>query len=91
MNKVLITGGSGFIGSHLVDKMSINHKVIAIDNFFQNNKLKKFAKSNGHFIIKLDELATMELNDFYDSVHTTPQGSKKIAKIIYPFLKEILN
>tara|TARA_B100001063_G_scaffold177221_1_gene166100 strand:+ start:1626 stop:2636 length:1011 start_codon:yes stop_codon:yes gene_type:complete len=56
-----------------------------------NNKLKKFAKSNGHFIIKLDELATMELNDFYDRVHTTPQGSRKIAKIIYPFLKEILN
>ena len=56
-----------------------------------NNELKKFAKSNGHFIIKLDELVTMELNDFYDRVHTTPQGSKKIAKVIYPFLKEILN
>ena len=56
-----------------------------------NNELKKFAKSNSHFIIKLDELAIMEENDFYDRVHTTPQGSKKIAKIIYPFLKEILN
>ena len=56
-----------------------------------NNELKKFAKSNGHFLIKLDELAMMELNDFYDRVHTTPQGSKKIAKVIYPFLKEILN
>jgi len=45
MDKVLITGGSGFIGSHLVDKMSINHKVIAIDNFFQNKKLKTFNKN----------------------------------------------
>ena len=45
MDKVLITGGSGFIGSHLVDKMSLNHKVIAIDNFFQGKKLKTFNKN----------------------------------------------
>jgi lysophospholipase L1-like esterase len=42
-------------------------------------------------IIKLDELIQMERHDFYDKVHTTPQGSKRIANIIYPYLKEILN
>ena len=45
MKKVLITGGGGFIGSHLVDRMSLNHKVIVIDNFFQGNKLKNLNKN----------------------------------------------
>ena len=40
MNKILITGGAGFIGSHLAEKLSKKHKVIVIDNLFQGNKLK---------------------------------------------------
>ena len=55
-----------------------------------NNELKKFAKSNDYFLITLDEIVKMELNDFYDEIHTTPQGSEKIAKKIYPSLKKFL-
>ena len=33
-NKIIITGGAGFIGSHLVDKMiSKNFNVVVLDNF----------------------------------------------------------
>lgn len=33
--KILITGGAGFVGSHLTDKlMSLGHQVIVLDNFF---------------------------------------------------------
>ena len=37
--KILITGGSGFVGSHLVDRlMSEGHEVVVLDNFFTGRK-----------------------------------------------------
>ncbi|KAG6488646.1 hypothetical protein ZIOFF_049895 [Zingiber officinale] len=44
--RILVTGGAGFIGSHLVDKLMENEKneVIVIDNYFTGSKdnLKKW-------------------------------------------------
>ena len=57
--------------------------------FLINLRLKKFSKNNNYHLIRLDEIIEMELYDFYDEVHTTPKGSKKIANIIYPLLKKI--
>ncbi len=39
MSRILITGGAGFIGSHLCEKLlSEGHEVIALDNYFTGSK-----------------------------------------------------
>lgn len=40
MNKrILVTGGAGFLGSHLCDKLlSLGHEVLCVDNYFTGNK-----------------------------------------------------
>ena len=64
-----------------------NNKLYVINEY-----LKFFCKENGYSIIKLDELIdNLEINSFYDYMHTTPKGSITIANKIYPELIEILN
>jgi UDP-glucuronate decarboxylase len=37
--RILVTGGAGFLGSHLIDRlMNQNHDVICLDNFYTGNK-----------------------------------------------------
>ncbi len=38
-NKILITGGAGFLGSHLTEKLlSEGHEIIVVDNYFTGTK-----------------------------------------------------
>ncbi len=49
MKKYLITGGAGFIGSHLVDKLiGQGHKVIVIDNLSTGKKENLNSKADFH-------------------------------------------
>ena len=51
MNKIIVTGGAGFIGGHLVDFLvSNNYDVLVIDNFsngsYKNKDVKYVNKIN---------------------------------------------
>jgi UDP-glucuronate decarboxylase len=39
MTKVLVTGGAGFLGSHLCERLiELGHDVLCVDNFFTGSK-----------------------------------------------------
>ena len=40
MKKILITGGAGFIGSHLCERLSLNssYNIYSLDNYFTGSK-----------------------------------------------------
>jgi UDP-glucuronate decarboxylase len=52
--RILVTGGAGFIGSHLIDRlMAENHDVLCLDNFYTGHKrnvLKWFGHPNFEII-----------------------------------------
>lgn len=78
MDKILITGGAGFIGSHLADKLLVkNFQVISVDSF-DNYYLKKF---------KLANIQTTKKNNNYSFYHCDIRSSmfKKILKKYSPF------
>jgi UDP-glucuronate decarboxylase len=55
--KILVTGGAGFLGSHLCEKLlGLGHDIICLDNFYTGNKenLKKFSDSSRFEIIRHD-------------------------------------
>jgi UDP-glucuronate decarboxylase len=46
--RILVTGGSGFIGSHLIDRLMVEgHEVICLDNFYTGHK-RNILKWLGH-------------------------------------------
>lgn len=38
MKKVLVTGGAGFVGSHLCEKLAKEHEVYSLDNYFTGSE-----------------------------------------------------
>jgi len=37
--RILVTGGAGFAGKHLVKRLSRNHQVTVLDNFYAADQL----------------------------------------------------
>ena len=69
MKKILITGGAGFIGSHLVEKLVKNNKIIIIDDLSTGNikNLKKVLKNKNLKFVKKD-LNSKNLEKFFKNV-----------------------
>ncbi|GHT41059.1 hypothetical protein AGMMS49921_03490 [Endomicrobiia bacterium] len=78
MNTMLVTGGAGFIGSHLCDVLlTLGHDVIALDNLHLGRRVNVFlAEKNPNFkFIKADILNDAALervfnNHKFDTVFT---------------------
>jgi UDP-glucose 4-epimerase len=65
--KSLVTGGSGFIGSHIVDKLvSMGHDVTVIDNESANNE--KFYYNNSAKYYKEDIRDYQKIRSLFDDV-----------------------
>ena len=56
----------------------------------QNEIVYEPNKQIDAFKIYKEGLEAFDKNDFFDPVHTAPQGSKKIAEIIFPPLYNYL-
>jgi len=71
MKKILITGGAGFIGSHLCEKLlQENNEVICIDNFFTGSKenILHLMDNKRFEIIRHDIIKTilLEVDEIYN-------------------------
>jgi UDP-glucuronate decarboxylase len=71
MKKILVTGGAGFIGSHLCETLlSRGHDVVCVDNFFTGAKENILhLRDNPHFEIIRHDLInpiTLEVDEVYN-------------------------
>ena len=68
--KIVVTGGAGFIGSHLVDRLlEENHEIIVLDNLSSGNE--QFIaphRSNDTFQFHHVDLLYDSITDFFDGV-----------------------
>ncbi|MAF20715.1 MAG: NAD-dependent dehydratase [Parcubacteria group bacterium] len=69
--KSIVTGGAGFIGSHLVDRLvKMGHKVIVLDNFSTGRKLNLSHHTGKNIkIIKVDISENRKLDKYFKGVH----------------------
>ncbi|MDB9539304.1 UDP-glucuronic acid decarboxylase family protein [Anabaenopsis arnoldii] len=68
--RILVTGGAGFIGSHLIDRlMSAGHEVICLDNFYTGRKINILKWMNNPYfeVIRHDitEPIRLEVDQIY--------------------------
>lgn len=71
IKKVLITGGAGFLGTHLCQKLlNKNYKVICVDNYFSSasNNISKF-KSNKNFTFINQDVCDLNITEKIDFIY----------------------
>jgi len=65
--KILVTGGAGFIGSHLVDRLVKNNNVIVIDNLSSGKE--EFVNKKA-ILIKEDLLNSEKICKYFEDINT---------------------
>lgn len=70
--KILVTGGAGFIGSHLCQKLiDQGHHVVCVDNFFtgQKRNIEGLLKNPNFKLIEHDIIEPLYINDAIDQIY----------------------
>ena len=89
MKRILVTGGAGFIGSHLCEKLLVNgNEVICLDNYFTGSKQNIMHLLDNHYFEVIRHDVTMpvyiEVDEIYNlacpasPVHYQYNGIKTI-------------
>ncbi len=62
--EILITGGGGFIGSHLTEELLRNHEVTVVDNFCSSSRknIREFKEHENFNLIETDILEDFEIH-----------------------------
>lgn len=70
MKTILITGGAGFLGSHLCDSLIDKNKVICVDNFCSSNEnnVKHLINNSNFKMLKADIKEELKINEKIDVV-----------------------
>ncbi|MFH0952027.1 MAG: NAD-dependent epimerase/dehydratase family protein [Patescibacteria group bacterium] len=79
---ILVTGGAGFLGSHLCDRLVKEHKVICIDNFKTGNE------DNINHLLKHPDFEFIK-HDLIKSINLEELQELKVFKVAFQGLQEI--
>jgi UDP-glucuronate decarboxylase len=72
MKSILVTGGSGFLGSHLCEYLlKKGNRVLCLDNFFtgQRKNIKHLLKDKNFRLIKHDIIIPFEIHERIDQIY----------------------
>ncbi len=72
LGKVFVTGGAGFIGSHIVDALCENHEVVVLDNLSSGKleNIKKWLKNPNFTFVREDLLKPEKIREYLDDCET---------------------
>lgn len=91
--RILVTGGYGFIGSHIVDRLiKEGHDVHIIDNLITGN-MKNVSKKVKHYILDINDAKVEEVfaSNLYDAVVHMAAQTSVTASIVDPVKSEQVN
>ena len=70
MKRILVTGGAGFIGSHLCERLlSLGHEVICLDNYFTGSKMNIVHLLDNHYFELIRHDITMPIYVETDEIY----------------------
>jgi UDP-glucuronate decarboxylase len=83
--RVLVTGGAGFLGSHLCERLlATGHEVICVDNFYTGRKDNVLHLMDNHYFEILRHDVTQELQAEVDEIYNLACPASPVHYQLYP-------